>query len=172
VLAALLTLATPMWAAPVDSQRPPDRLVFGAGIFGVLENETGTLDLRFEYRWGWSFWVLRPWAGIEVTADGALFGIVGVLADFDMGPRWVFTPGVGVGPFDAGSGKDLGNPVQIRTQLEFARRVAGDNRFAFALSHISNAGLGDTNPGTEIFSIYYSIPLGRKSGTHTKESPP
>jgi hypothetical protein len=87
-------------------------------------------------------------------------------------PRWVFTPGVGVGPFDAGSGKDLGHPVQFRTQLEFARRFSGDNRFAFALSHISNAGVGDTNPGTEVLSIYYSIPLGRNSGTHTKESPP
>lgn len=171
MLAALLAMATPLCAAQADSQRPSDRIAFGAGLFGVLDDDAGTLDLRFEYRWGWSLWVLKPWAGIEATTDGALFGIVGVLADFDLGSRWVFTPGAGFGPFDAGSGKDLGNPVQFRTQVEFARRFAGDDRFILALSHISNAGLGEINPGTEVFSIYYSIPLGAKSARPVTESP-
>jgi hypothetical protein len=159
-------------AAPADPQRPPDRLVFGAGLYDVIDREAETLDLRFEYRWGWSLWVLQPWAGVEVTADGALYGLAGILADFAIGRRWVFTPGAGVGLYDEGNGKDLGHTVEFRTQIEFARRFAQDTRLAFALSHISNAGLDDRNPGTEVLTVYYSIPLGRKSGDHTKVPSP
>ena len=164
--------AVPLCAAPAAPHRPPDRVVFGAGIYEVLDRHEVTLDLRFEYRWGWSFWALQPWAGIEASADGALFGFVGLLADIELGPRWVFTPGAGAGGYDAGNSKDLGHPVEFRTQLEFARRFATDHRFAIALSHISNARLGSRNPGTEVLTFYYSIPLGRKSADHTKESTP
>jgi hypothetical protein len=30
-----------------------------------------------------------------------------------------------------------------------------------AISHLSNAGIGDRNPGTEIATLYYSLPLGK-----------
>jgi len=131
-----------------------------------------SLDLRFEYRWGWSHWRLQPWAGVEVTGDGALFGVAGILADFDIGSRWMVTPGAGAGFYDDGDGKDLGGTLEFRTQIEFARRFAKDDRLAIALSHISNAGLGDFNPGTEILTVYYSIPLGSKGGKRVQESPP
>ncbi len=165
----MLALAAPLCAASPD---PPDRLVFGAGLYDVIDLEEETLDLRFEYRWGWSLWVLQPWAGVEVTGDGALYGAVGVLANFEIGPRWVFTPGFGAGLYDEGDGKDLNHAVQFRTQVEFARRFEKDTRLAFALSHISNAGLDDKNPGTEVLTVYYSIPLGRGSADHTKERSP
>ena len=147
-------------------------MVFGAGLYDVIDQEAESLDLRFEYRWGISLWALRPWAGLEFTADGALHAVAGVLADIGIGSRWIVTPGAGAGLYDEGNGKDLGDPVEFRTQIELARRFAGDNRLAIALSHISNAGLGDANPGTEVLTIYYSIPLGRRSADRTQEFPP
>lgn len=146
--------------------------MFGAGLYDVIDREEETLDLRLEYRWGWSLWVLQPWAGIEATADGALYGIAGLFADFEIGPRWGFTPSAGAGFYDEGDGRDLGQRLEFRTQIEFARRFANDTRVAFALSHISNARLSELNPGTEVLTVYYSIPLGRRSGDQTKESPP
>jgi hypothetical protein len=172
LLAALLACATPLWAAPAEPQRPPDRVVFGAGLYDIFDRKEETLDLRIEYRWGISLWALRPWAGIEVTADGALYAVAGVLADIGIGSRWIVTPGAGAGFYDEGNGKDLGDPVEFRTQLEFARRFAGDDRLAIALSHVSNAGLGDANPGTEVLTVYYSIPLGRKSAVRARAFPP
>lgn len=161
-----------MGAAPADPQGQGDRLVFGAGVYNVFEGTQESLDLRFEYRWGWSHWGLRPWAGIEVTGDGAIFGVAGMLADFGIGSRWILTPGAGAGLYDDGDGKDLGGTLEFRTQLELARRCAKDHRFAIALSHISNAGLGDFNPGTEILTVYYSVPLGRKARDRAQEPPP
>ncbi len=165
----MLALAAPLCAAPPD---PPDRLVFGAGLYDVVDLDEETLDLRFEYRWGWGLWVLQPWAGVEVTGDSALYGAAGVLANFEIGRRWIFTPGIGAGLYDDGDGKNLGHTVEFRSQVEFARRLEKDTRLAFALSHISNAGLDDRNPGAGILTVYYSIPLGRGSGDHTKEPSP
>jgi len=161
-----------LWAAQADPQRPEDRLAFGAGVYNVFDGTQKSLDLRFEYRWGWSHWGLRPWAGVEVTGDGAIFGVAGLLADIDIGSRWIVTPGAGAGLYDDGDGKDLGGTIELRTQIELARRFAKDDRLAIALSHISNAGLGDFNPGTEILTVYYSIPLGRKAGGRAQEAPP
>lgn len=104
--------------------------------------------------------MVRPWAGLEVTTDKALYGIVGLLIDIDLGSRWWFTPVAGVGAYSEGNGKDLGHAIEFRTQVEFARRLRNDARIAIALSHISNASLGDENPGAEILSLYYSIPVG------------
>ena len=77
-------------------------------------------------------------------------------------------PGAGVGAYSEGNGKDLGHAIEFRTQVEFARRLRNDARIAIALSHISNASLGDENPGAEILSLYYSIPVG---STHHASRP-
>jgi hypothetical protein len=53
----------------------------------------------------------------------------------------------------------MGSTVEFRTQVEIARRFQTGSRLGFAFSHISNANLDDTNPGTEILSLYYAIPL-------------
>ncbi len=34
------------------------------------------------------------------------------------------------------------------------------SRLGLAFGHISNAGLDDDNPGTEILNLYYHIPVG------------
>jgi hypothetical protein len=43
--------------------------------------------------------------------------------------------------------------------LELAYRFDNRSRLGLAVSHYSNASIGDTNPGTETATVYYSIPL-------------
>jgi len=47
--------------------------------------------------------------------------------------------------------------------LEFAFRFDDRSRLGLSISHYSNAGLGDSNPGTESLMANYSIPLGNFS---------
>jgi hypothetical protein len=54
---------------------------------------------------------------------------------------------------------DLGNEIIFRYQVEAAYRFDDRFRPGFALSRYDNLGLGDTNPGAESFTMYYSIPL-------------
>ena len=70
-----------------------------------------------------------------------------------------FTPSFGAGFYDKGSGKNLGNCFQFRTSLEVSYELKNKNRVGVSFSHISNANLGDKNPGVEIISISYHVPF-------------
>ena len=41
----------------------------------------------------------------------------------------------------------LGNDIQFRTTLEFSFELKNKNRIGLSFGHISNANLGDKNPG-------------------------
>ena len=56
------------------------------------------------------------------------------------------------------SGKKLGNDLQFRTALEVSYELKNKNRIGISFSHISNANLGNKNPGVEILSFSYQIP--------------
>ena len=55
----------------------------------------------------------------------------------------------------------MGHTVEFRSQLEFAYRFDNRSRLGFAISHYSNASLGDANPGTESLTLYYSVPFDK-----------
>ena len=71
--------------------------------------------------------------------------------------KYFFTPSFGAGIYDDGSGKKLGNDIQFRTSLEITYELKNKNRIGVSFSHISNANLGDKNPGVEILSFSYHI---------------
>ena len=155
ILATAASLGAPARADGGD----PSYLVFGAGYFDVNGQDDEAVDFRLEYRHGEKFWIFKPWAGIEATSDGAFYGAVGVLVDFDIGERVVLTPSFGVGYYEAGNGKDLGHEIEFRSQIELWYRLDNRARLGLAFSHISNASLGDENPGVEILNVYYALPL-------------
>jgi hypothetical protein len=63
-----------------------------------------------------------------------------------------------------GDGRDLGYPLEFRSQLEIGHRFRGGPRIALAFSHLSNAGLGSHNPGQESVTINYEWGLPRRQG--------
>jgi hypothetical protein len=149
----------PAAAAPDPPADEPPLLAFGVGYFDIIDGDEEAVDLRLEYRSGVRLWILKPWFGGEVTTDEAICGVAGLLVDLELSDRWILTPSAGLGLYYDGGGKDLGSTVEFRTQIEIARRFQTGSRLGFAFSHISNANLDDTNPGTEILSLYYAIPL-------------
>ena len=70
-----------------------------------------------------------------------------------------FSLSSGPGYYEDGDGKDLGYDLEFRSQAEIAYVMEDRSRIALAISHLSNAGLGDTNPGVEVVSLYYMLPL-------------
>jgi hypothetical protein len=137
----------------------PALLALGLGYYDINLRDDEAADFRLEYRSDLALWIVKPWAGLEVTSDGAVYGLGGLLADIALGPRVRLTPSLGVGAYHDGGGKDLGHTVEFRSQIELAYRFEGGQRLGLAFGHISNASLGDDNPGTEILTLYYMIPL-------------
>ena len=137
----------------------PSFLSLGVGVYDIFDDSTAA-DFRAEFRWGKGFFdVIKPFVGVQGTSDGTIYGFVGIGVDLHFGDRIVVTPNVAAGLLDEGSGKDLGSPVEFRSGLEIAWRFENRSRLGLAVHHISNAQLTDKNPGTEVLSLVYSIPL-------------
>ena len=152
--------------------------VFGIGIFDVKLDGSDTsqaTDFRYEFRSDKSlvnigppkdnFFFLKPFFGVELTNDSASYLITGIYFEDNLGElfegdksKYFFTPSFGAGFYNDGSGKKLGNDLQFRTSLEVSYELKNNNRIGISFSHISNANLGDKNPGVEILSISYHFP--------------
>ena len=136
-------------------------LSLGIGVFDV-DGSADATDFRLEYRYGTSFLLdnLKPWAGIEVTSDSSVWVGGGLLYDWALGNQWHLVPSIGVGLYDRGSSAlDLGHVIEFRSQLELAYAFTNQHRLALAISHLSNAGLDNENPGTEVVTLYWQLPF-------------
>ena len=152
--------------------------VFGIGVYDVLDAaDTETAgDFRFERRFDNSileigpesenFFNLKPFIGIEMTSKSASYLLGGVYLEDNLGSLFLgkesnlnFTPSFGVGYYDRGSGKKLGHNIEFRTTFEVSYQLESKNRIGLSLGHISNANLGDKNPGVEVISLSYQIPF-------------
>ena len=152
--------------------------IFGLGIYDIKfdgSEKNQATDFRYEYRSDKSlldigpeednFFFLKPFFGVERTNDSASYFLTGIYLEDNLGElfegeesKFFFTPSFGAGIYDDGSGKKLGNDLQFRTSLELSYELKNKNRIGISFSHISNANLGDKNPGVEILSFSYQIP--------------
>ena len=146
----------PLSAAADD----PDFLTFGVGYYDVYQTKHEAMEFRAEYRSDTKLWVFKPFAGIMATTDSAVYGYGGVLVDVFFGRRWVMTPSFAAGYYEEGDGRDLGYELEFRSSIEVSYRFDNRSRLGLAFYHLSNANIGDFNPGTEVLSVVYSIPLG------------
>ena len=73
--------------------------------------------------------------------------------------KWNLTPSFGLGYYDDGDGKKLGNKLEFRTTLEISYQLINNDRIGISLGHISNANIGNKNPGVEIISLSYQKPF-------------
>ena len=153
--------------------------VFGIGLYDVKFDGSSanySTDLRYERRFDNTlidigpkednFFYLKPFAGIEFTTDSAFYLITGIYLEDNLGElmlgkenTWNFTPSFGFGYYDDGDGKKLGNNIEFRTTLEVSYQLENLNRIGISFSHISNANIGNKNPGVEIISLSFQKPF-------------
>ena len=58
-----------------------------------------------------------------------------------------------------GSAKKLGHWIEFRSMAELSYKLDSGARFGIAIYHLSNASLDDFNPGTEVISFSYTVPM-------------
>jgi len=128
--------------------------VAGTGWFDCNRRRDQAAEFRLEYRSRSLAHGLRAVGAAHATTDGSLFVGTGVAFELRLG-RWDVTPTFVPGVYRQGDGRDLGYPLEFRSQLEIGHRLRGGPRIAVAFSHLSNAGLGSRNPGQESLTINY-----------------
>lgn len=159
VIFAIVTMV--IFVCPPAHAQDQQFLSLSVGYFGILDHDT-VGDFRAEYRSNYALLTehLHPWAGIEATGNASLWGGGGLLYDWQFAYQFHLIPSVGAGFYNHGAGdKNLKYGVEFRSQLELAYQFnQNGERVGISLGHISNAGLGDHNPGTEIASLYWHLP--------------
>ena len=59
------------------------------------------------------------------------------------------------GIYSNGDGKDLGHLVEFKTELQLSFDLFKDSELGFSYNHLSNADLGDKNPGANSYMFNF-----------------
>ena len=157
-----LTIVGSFIAFPVlvRADEPPFISV-AIGYFDLVQDHNQANEFRIEYRSDETISMLKPFLGIMGTNDATLYGYGGLLLDLFYGRRFVVTPSLAAGYYEKGDGKDLGHELEFRSSVEISYRFDDRSRIGLSFYHLSNASISSKNPGTEVLSIVYSIPLNK-----------
>jgi hypothetical protein len=162
LILAWFLVAASAYGSPVSIGASRDDralLSISIGHDGLRRPSEFATEGRIEFRSGQQLWVFTPFGGVMANSSGSLYGFAGLLTDFYLPAQFVFTPSVAAGLYRAGSGKDLGFPLEFRSQIELSYQFLTGARVGIGASHISNAKLGSINPGIEAVFLTFSTPI-------------
>ena len=97
---------------------------------------------------------LSPITGGMITADNASYVYTGVQAQYKLGAI-NFTPSFTPGLYFEGDGKDLGHIIEFKSELQFSFNIFQNSELGLSYNHISNASLGDKNPGANSYMFNF-----------------
>ena len=97
---------------------------------------------------------LSPITGALITADNAGYIYTGIQAQYKLGNLNItpsFTPGL----YHEGDGKDLGHILEFKSEVQISLDLFKNSELGFSYNHISNASLGDKNPGANSYMFNF-----------------
>ena len=98
--------------------------------------------------------VLSPVTGALITSDSASYIYTGVQAQYKLG-KMHLTPSFTPGLYYEGDGKDLGHLVEFKSEIQLSLDLSDKSEFGFSYNHISNASLGEKNPGANSYMFNF-----------------
>ena len=97
---------------------------------------------------------ISPITGVLITADNASYVYTGIQAQYKIGNLNItpsFTPGL----YHEGDGKDLGHLLEFKSEVQISLDIFKNSELGFSYNHISNASLGDKNPGANSYMFNF-----------------
>ena len=160
----LLIIALFLFFSPVNSEEnkvlnDEHELNFYSGIFDFSDDGARSTIFGFQHQnedlFRNSFLgTISPITGAMITADNASYIYTGVQAQYKIG-KINLTPSFTPGLYNEGDGKDLGHLVEFKSEVQFSLDLFTDTELGFSYNHISNASLGDKNPGANSYMFNF-----------------
>ena len=97
---------------------------------------------------------ISPITGAMITADNAAYVYTGIQAQYTMG-KINITPSFTPGLYEQGDGKDLGHIVEFKSEVQLSLNLFENSQLGMSYNHISNASLGDKNPGANSYMFNF-----------------
>ena len=97
---------------------------------------------------------VSPITGGFITENSAVYIYTGFEWNVDMGAL-TFTPSFAPGLYHEGDGKDLGHVLEFKSEVQFSYASSNKTSFGLSYNHVSNASLGDKNPGANSYMFNF-----------------
>ena len=134
-------------------------LNFFTGMFDFSDDKqsSGLLGLQHQNEdlFGNSFLgKLSPITGGFFTEKSALYLYSGIQAEYELGFLTI-TPSFAPGYYNYGSGKDLGYPLEFKSEVQMSFNLSDSSQMGMSYNHISNASFGEKNPGANSYMFNF-----------------
>ena len=97
---------------------------------------------------------LSPITGGFLTEKSAFYLYTGAQAEYDLGLITI-TPSFAPGYYNYGDGKDLGSALEFKSEVQISFNLSDSTELGMSYNHISNASLGDKNPGANSYMLNF-----------------
>ena len=134
-----LNIYTGMFDFSDDKQR--------SGLFGLQHQNDALFRESFLGK-------LSPITGGFLTEKNAFYLYSGVQAEYEFGFITI-TPSFAPGYYNYGSGKDLGYPLEFKSEIQMSFNLGDSTQLGMSYNHISNASLGTKNPGANSYMLNF-----------------
>ena len=94
---------------------------------------------------------ISPITGGFITENSAAYIYTGIEWNVDMSEKIKFTPSFAPGLYHEGDGKDLGHVLEFKSEIQLSYATSEKSSFGVSYNHVSNASLGDKNPGANSY---------------------
>ena len=159
VLVALVTLFSVDFTSIADESSNETELNVYTGLFDFSDanQKAGLFGLQHqnEELFRESFLgKLSPVTGGFLTENNTFYLYTGVQAEYDIGFLTV-TPSFAPGYYNYGNGKDLGYPLEFKSEVQVSLNLSDNTNLGMSYNHISNASLGTNNPGANSYMFNF-----------------
>ena len=159
ILIALISFSFLSFAYAGDKQSNETELNFFTGMFDFSDDKQKAGIIGFQHQnddlFRESFLGrLSPITGGFLTANNAFYVYTGAQAEYDLG-SFTITPSFAPGYYSSGDGKDLGHVLEFKSEIQMSLNLSDTTEFGMSYNHISNASLGDKNPGANSYMINF-----------------
>ena len=97
---------------------------------------------------------LSPITGGFLTEKSAFYLYTGAQAEYNLGLITI-TPSFAPGYYNSGDGKDLGSALEFKSEIQVSLDLSDSTELGISYNHISNASLGDKNPGANSYMFNF-----------------
>ena len=118
-----------------------------AGAFGIQHQNEDLFRKSFLGK-------LSPITGGFLTENSAFYLYTGVQAEYELGFLTI-TPSFAPGYYNYGNGKDLGYPLEFKSEIQMTFNLSDSAHLGMSYNHISNASLGTKNPGANSYMFNF-----------------
>ena len=159
-LLTFLTMSfSPLLSEEKNSDNRDHQYNFFIGNFDFSDDKQAALLFGFQHQnesleRDTFFGNISPITGGFITENSAAYIYSGIEWNIKMG-AFDFTPSFAPGLYHEGDGKDLGHVLEFKTEIQLSYNSSENISFGLSYNHVSNASLGDKNPGANSYMFNF-----------------